>query len=59
MVLAGGICGMSPAGAVFVNELTFGHNQVREDKTNHLQKEIAELKSILINAGEGAPHLQK
>ncbi len=51
IVLMGGIFGMSLANAVFVDEMTIDNNRLLEEKIDTLQSEIAELKSLLINAG--------
>ena len=48
VVLLGGIFGMSLANAVFVDEMTSDNNSAVEDKIDNLEKQIAELKSLLI-----------
>ena len=48
VVLLGGIFGMSLANAVFVDEMTSDNNSVVEDKIDNLEKQIAELKSLLV-----------
>ena len=48
VVLLGGIFGMSLANAVFVDEMTSDNNNAVEDKIDNLEKQIAELKSLLI-----------
>lgn len=48
VVLAGGIFGMSLANAVFVDEMTMDNNIVLEDKIDKLEKNIEELKRIVI-----------
>ena len=47
VVLLGGIFGMSLANAVFVDEMTSDNNSAVEDKLDNLEKQIAELKSLL------------
>ncbi len=48
IVLAGGIFGMSLANAVFVDEMTSDNNADLETKIDHLEEQIKELKSLLI-----------
>ena len=48
VVLLGGIFGMSLANAVFVDEMTSDNNSDVEDKIDNLEKQIAELKSLLL-----------
>ena len=48
VVLLGGIFGMSLANAVFVDEMTSDNNSDVEDKIDNLEKQIAELKSLLV-----------
>lgn len=48
IVLVGGIMGMSLVNAIFVDEMTMDNNDDLEDKVDELQKQIAELKAILL-----------
>jgi voltage-gated sodium channel len=47
VVLAGGVFGMSLANAVFVDEMTMDNTDVLEDKIDHIQQEMTELKQTL------------
>ncbi|MEL7119847.1 MAG: ion transporter [Bacteroidota bacterium] len=47
VVLIGGIFGMSLANAVFVDEMTIDNNRELEEKIDHLNEQIAELKEML------------
>lgn len=49
VVLLGGIFGMSLANAVFVDEMTMDNNDVLEEKIDTLQREIEEIKQLLLN----------
>ena len=48
IVLIGGIFGMSLANAIFVDEMTMDNNKVLEDKIDDLEKQIVELKDLII-----------
>ena len=47
IVTLGGVFGMSLANAVFVDEMTSDNNAGLEDKLDEMQKQIAELKSLM------------
>jgi len=47
VVTLGGIFGMSLANAVFVDEMTSDNNNALEDKLDSMERQIAELKSML------------
>ncbi len=50
IVLFGGIFGMSLANAIFVDEMTIDNNEAVEQKLDELEKQIQEIKALLVAA---------
>lgn len=48
IVLTGGIFGMSLANAIFVDEMTIDNNAVVENKLDNMERQIEELKALLL-----------